>query len=64
MGWIIAAIVAIFVGAFVLWTHGDQVDMKRCKMTYGQEYTLGHSPANSSVKWCQAPDGTQKALPL
>lgn len=58
---IIIAIVILFLG-FVAFNKSEEVDLKRCKMTYGSSYTLGHSPANSSIKWCQAPDGTQKAL--
>ncbi len=59
---LIVIIIAVFVLAFVYWSKTEEVDSKRCKMTYGQEYILGHDRSNSSIKWCQAPDGTVKAL--
>ena len=60
-GFIIFAVVLLVLG-FVYWSKTEEVDLKRCKMTYGQEYTLGHDRSNSSIKWCQSPDGTVKAL--
>ncbi len=62
MRWLIVTAIVVLVLGFVYWNKTEEVDLKRCKMTYGSSYTLGHSPTNSSIKWCQAPDGTVKAL--
>lgn len=62
MGWAVVGIIVFFFAAWWLWSVDDQNDLARCKQQYGQEYTLGHSPANSSIKWCQAPSGEMKAL--
>lgn len=61
---IIIALVSLIVVSllFILYSEGEKASLQKCKDTYGQSYVLGHSAANSSIKWCQAPDGTVKAL--
>lgn len=64
MGYVIAAIVVllIFIGGFKLWEAGEKADLQSCKDKYGSSYTLGHSSANSSIKWCVSPEGVMKDL--
>lgn len=59
---LIIVMALVLVGAFILWTIGDNSDAKTCKDKYGPEYSLYHSPANSSVKSCVGPHGEVRAL--
>ncbi len=58
----IIVIGVIFFGAFKLWESGEKSNLQACKERYGSEYTLGHSNANSSIEWCESPDGIMKTL--
>lgn len=57
---IILVILAIFFGLFVM---GENEDQNACKQKYGSDYSLTESAANSSIRYCKAPDGTLKDLP-
>lgn len=59
---LIVGIIIIFFGGFWLWSAGEESDRNSCKEKYGLEYDLGHSTSNSSIKWCQAPNGEMRAL--
>lgn len=48
--------------AMSVWNAGEKSDLETCKKKYGSSYTLGHSSANSSIKWCQSTDGVMKTL--
>lgn len=48
--------------AMSVWNAGEKNDLETCKEKYGSSYTLGHSSANSSIKWCESPDGVMKTL--
>lgn len=60
IGFIIGCLVVF--GGYLLWNAGERADLQTCKEKYGNEYVLGHSNANSSIKWCVSPDGAMKEL--
>lgn len=57
---IIAAV--LLISGYMFWSEGEKRDLETCKLRYGKEYILGHSSSNSSIKWCQAPNGEMKSL--
>jgi len=62
MSKLIVFTIIVLAGAFCLWVVSDNADARQCKAKYGNSYSLWHSPANSSVKACVAPDGVMKQL--
>lgn len=58
---IFLAICVIILGLIVVQA-GEKQDLKYCKQTYGEDYVLWHSTANSAVKACKSPDGSLKEL--
>lgn len=64
MNYVIIFLIAIAVifGGFLLFQAGEKADLQECKDKYGSSYTLGHSNANSSIRWCVGSDGTMKDL--
>ena len=64
MRWVVFCflIFLVFFGGFLLWDSGRKYDLQKCKEKYGNEYILGHSRSNSSVKWCESPKGEMKSL--
>lgn len=60
--WPFVVAILLLVGGYFLFKSSVEHNEAYCKATYGNEYRLGSSPVNSSIQWCQAPDGTVKAL--
>lgn len=59
---ILILILLAVVGVSYIWSEADKINDATCKKQYGKEYKVAHSKTNSSVYWCEAPDGTMKAL--
>lgn len=59
---VIVIIGILFALAMSVWNAGEKSDLETCQRKYGPSYTLGHSSANSSIKWCQSSDGVMKNL--
>lgn len=59
---VIAIVVVVLLGFMWVWNLAEKETLSQCKEKYGQEYIVGHSSANSSVYWCESPEGDMKAL--